>query len=87
MNVVELFLKCPLSVCTWSSFSRLLPPGSGLELHLVYNPLGAFLPPPQEELEAKYRQELWDEFGIEFNRLFTMTNMPVKRFADFLYRR
>lgn len=61
--------------------------GSGLELNLVYNPLGAFLPPEQQELEDKYRAELWDEFGIEFNQLFTVTNMPIKRFADFLYRR
>ncbi|XP_019647853.1 PREDICTED: uncharacterized protein LOC109488133 [Branchiostoma belcheri] len=62
-------------------------PGTGLELDLVYNPLGGFLPPPQHELEDKYRQELWDTFGIEFNKLYTVTNMPIKRFADFLYRR
>ncbi|XP_035686362.1 uncharacterized protein LOC118422737 [Branchiostoma floridae] len=62
-------------------------PGTGLELDLVYNPLGGFLPPPQRELEDKYRQELWDTFGIEFNKLYTVTNMPIKRFADFLYRR
>ncbi|CAH1263506.1 Hypp2721 [Branchiostoma lanceolatum] len=61
--------------------------GTGLELDLVYNPLGGFLPPPQRELEDKYRQELWDTFGIEFNNLYTVTNMPIKRFADFLYRR
>ncbi|XP_059083721.1 uncharacterized protein LOC131880993 [Tigriopus californicus] len=61
--------------------------GSGLELHLVYNPLGAFLPPEQNKLEEKYREELWSELGIEFNQLFVMTNMPIKRFADFLYRR
>ncbi|XP_071955817.1 uncharacterized protein [Antedon mediterranea] len=62
-------------------------PGSPLQLHLVYNPLGAFLAPPQADLEVKYKEELWDNFGIEFNNLFTITNMPVKRFADFLYRR
>mmetsp|Transcript_19982 Transcript_19982/g.40022 ORF Transcript_19982/g.40022 Transcript_19982/m.40022 type:complete len:442 (-) Transcript_19982:156-1481(-) len=62
-------------------------PGSGLTLDLVYNPLGAFLPPPQETLEAKYKEELDENFGITFNNLFTMTNMPVKRFADFLHRR
>ncbi len=60
--------------------------GSGLTLNLVYNPLGAYLPPPQEELEADYKQELYDHFGIEFNRLFTITNMPIKRFAEYLSR-
>lgn len=60
---------------------------TGLQLDLVYNPLGAFLPPEQKKLEEQYRKELWDVFGIEFNKLFTMTNMPIKRFADFLYRR
>ena len=48
---------------------------------------GAFLPPPQDSLEAKYKEELMTVFGIEFNQLFTMTNMPIKRFADFLWRR
>ena len=62
-------------------------PGSGLVMDLVYNPLGAFLPPPQESLEAKYKEELMEEFGVVFTNLYTMTNMPVKRFADFLHRR
>jgi len=62
-------------------------PGTGMVLDLVYNPLGAYLPPPQAELRVKYREELWEMFGIEFNELFTLTNMPIKRFADFLYRR
>ncbi|XP_065178758.1 uncharacterized protein LOC135809350 [Sycon ciliatum] len=62
-------------------------PDSGLTLDLVYNPLGAFLPPEQASLEEKYRQELLETFGIVFNHLFTITNMPIKRFADFLYRR
>lgn len=62
-------------------------PGSGLHLDLVYNPLGAFLPPPQQDLEKKYKEVLLEDFGIEFNSLFTMTNMPVKRFTDFLYKR
>ncbi len=53
---------------------------SGLRLNLVYNPVGAFLPPPQAELEARYREEL-RRFGVEFDRLFTITNMPIKRFA------
>lgn len=48
---------------------------------------GAFLPPPQEALEEKYKEELSTMFGVEFNKLFTMTNMPIKRFADFLHRR
>lgn len=62
-------------------------PHSGLVLDLVYNPLGAFLPPPQGSLESKYKEVLAADFGIVFNSLFTMTNMPVKRFADFLHRR
>jgi radical SAM/Cys-rich protein len=61
-------------------------PGSGLALNLVYNPLGASLPPPQEKLEADYKSHLHESFGIEFNRLFTITNMPIKRFADMLLR-
>ncbi len=58
--------------------------GSGLALSLVYNPVGAFLPPPQGELEAAYRDELGRGFGVEFDRLLTITNMPIKRFASFL---
>ncbi len=61
-------------------------PGSLLKLNLVYNPLGASLPPDQTSLEAAYRLELGEHFGIEFHRLFTLTNMPIKRFADFLDR-
>lgn len=60
---------------------------TGLQLDLVYNPLGAFLPPPQQALEVKYKEELESVFGICFNKLYTITNMPIKRFADFLYRR
>ncbi|MGH8128241.1 MAG: arsenosugar biosynthesis radical SAM (seleno)protein ArsS [Gammaproteobacteria bacterium] len=55
-------------------------PDSDLELDLVYNPLGASLPPSQTELEATYREELSEHFGIVFNNLFTITNMPIKRF-------
>ena len=62
-------------------------PDSDLYLDLVYNPLGAFLPPEQEKLEVQYKQVLEENFGIVFNSLFTMTNMPIKRFADFLHRR
>ncbi len=59
---------------------------SGLELDLVYNPLGASLPPAQSALEVTYRRELGEHFGIVFNRLFTITNMPIKRFLHLLER-
>jgi radical SAM/Cys-rich protein len=59
---------------------------SGLTLNLVYNPLGASLPPQQEKLEADYKKQLRENFAIEFDRLFTITNMPIKRFAEFLFR-
>src|ERR1044071_8175280 len=52
-----------------------------LPLHLVYNPVGAFLPSPQNELEADYKRELQNHFGIVFNRLYTLTNLPIGRFA------
>jgi len=61
-------------------------PGSPLELDLVYNPLGASLPPPQAELEERYRAELASRFGIGFHHLYTLTNMPIKRFAHTLAR-
>jgi len=60
--------------------------GSGLTLDLVYNPAGAELPPPQAELEASYRRELKQRFGIEFNRLLALANMPIRRFARALER-
>lgn len=56
--------------------------GSGLALNLVYNPLGPKLPPNQHELEADYKEELGNRFGISFNRLYTITNMPISRFLD-----
>jgi radical SAM/Cys-rich protein len=59
---------------------------SPLILNLVYNPLGAVLPPPQPMLEARYRDELRERYGIEFHRLLTITNMPIKRFAEQLAR-
>ncbi len=62
-------------------------PDSGLTLTLVYNPLGPMLPPPQEQLEAAYRQELRQRYSIEFTRLHTITNMPISRFLDDLLRR
>jgi len=57
-----------------------------LPLNLVYNPLGPSLPSPQLALEADYKRRLLEDFGIRFNRLFTITNMPISRFADFLER-
>lgn len=57
---------------------------SGLELNLVYNPVGAHLPPPQVKLEQDYKQRLKDDFGIVFNKLYTITNMPITRYAKFL---
>jgi radical SAM/Cys-rich protein len=62
-------------------------PDSALQLNLVYNPGAAFLPPPQAALETQYRTELQDQFGIAFNQLFTLTNLPINRFADYLERR
>lgn len=58
--------------------------GSGLVLNLVYNPGGAFLPPPQQQLELDYKRELFDRFKIEFNQLFSITNMPISRFGSVL---
>ena len=55
-----------------------------LPLHLVYNPVGAFLPGPQAELEADYKRELKGHFGIVFNKLYTITNLPIGRFASYL---
>lgn len=55
--------------------------GTRLPLNLVYNPLGPKLPPPQAELEADYRVELRQRYGIEFTGLFTITNQPIARFA------
>ncbi|RPI26249.1 MAG: radical SAM/Cys-rich domain protein [Acidobacteria bacterium] len=61
-------------------------PGSGLTLNLAYNPLGAFLPGPQAQLEQDYREHLRSDFRIEFNHLLTMVNMPLGRFAETLHR-
>ena len=59
-------------------------PESGLVLNLVYNPVGAFLPPKQEAIEAQFKKELRTKYDIEFNRLYTITNMPISRFLEFL---
>jgi radical SAM/Cys-rich protein len=56
--------------------------GDTLPLHLVYNPVGPTLPPPQAELEADYKSALMNNFGIRFNQLFTITNQPIARFAE-----
>ncbi|MBM2804260.1 MAG: radical protein [Deltaproteobacteria bacterium] len=59
-------------------------PESGLTLNLVYNPVGPHLPPPQEQLEQDYRRILREQFGIQFNHLFCLTNMPITRYATHL---
>lgn len=58
----------------------------GLILNLVYNPVGAFLPPPQSSIETDFRRELLARYGVSFNRLYTITNMPIKRFLEYLRR-
>ncbi len=55
-----------------------------LILNLVYNPVGPYLPPPQGKLERDYKERLFQDFGIVFNRLYTITNMPIKRHAKYL---
>lgn len=59
-------------------------PGTGLSLNLVYNPQGPTLPPEQGRLEDDYKRELMAHFGIEFNELFVITNMPIQRFGSTL---
>lgn len=59
-------------------------PGTDLELNLVYNPLGATLPPDQQNLEAEYKKQLLKHFNIEFDQLFALANMPIKRFGSTL---
>jgi radical SAM/Cys-rich protein len=60
--------------------------GSDLILDLVYNPVGAFLPPPQASIEADFKREMMARYGVSFNRLYTITNMPIERFLDYLRR-
>ena len=57
-----------------------------LPLHLVYNPVGAFLPPSQTKLEADYKRELKLHFGIVFNKLYALANLPIGRFGSYLRR-
>ena len=59
-------------------------PDSKLQLDLVYNPSGAFLPKNQNALEANFKKALFNDFGIRFNRLFAITNLPISRFLDYL---
>ncbi|CAN5327434.1 arsenosugar biosynthesis radical SAM protein ArsS [soil metagenome] len=60
--------------------------GGNLVLNLVYNPVGAYLPPAQAALEADFRRELKERYDISFNNLFTITNMPIARYLDWLRR-
>jgi radical SAM/Cys-rich protein len=57
---------------------------TGLILNLVYNPIGPYLPPPQASLQADYKRELKNRYGIEFNQLYTLANMPIARFGSTL---
>ena len=57
-----------------------------LIINLVYNPSGAFLPGSQSELEAEFKKKLWDRYQIRFNSLFTITNLPISRFLEYLLR-
>lgn len=59
-------------------------PDSGLKLDLVYNPAGAFMPGDQTELETEFKQRLGNQYGIHFNQLFAITNLPISRFLDYL---
>lgn len=58
--------------------------GSGLILNLVYNPSGAFLPPDQNDLQIDFKRKLAERFGIEFNSLFAITNLPISRYLEYL---
>jgi len=58
--------------------------GSGLILNLVHNPVGAYLPARQDAIEAQFRRELLKHHGVVFNNLYTITNMPISRFLEFL---
>ncbi|MGI8641973.1 MAG: arsenosugar biosynthesis radical SAM (seleno)protein ArsS [Pyrinomonadaceae bacterium] len=73
-----------------AALKKLNAVGYGIEenpaLNLVYNPVGAFLPPSQESIEADFRRELKTRYDISFNNLFTITNMPIARYLDWLRR-
>ena len=57
---------------------------SGLKLNLVYNPAGAFLPPNQDSLQKEFKDALYKDFGIVFNDLYAITNLPISRYLDYL---
>ena len=59
-------------------------PDSSLVLNLVYNPIGAFLPPAQSAIEGRFKKELCNRYGVVFNHLYTIANMPISRFLEFL---
>ncbi|HKV42127.1 MAG TPA: DUF3641 domain-containing protein, partial [Blastocatellia bacterium] len=74
-----------------AALRRLNAIGYGMEpgnliLNLVYNPVGAFLPPPQAAMETDFKREMMARYGITFNHLFTLTNMPINRFLEYLRR-
>jgi radical SAM/Cys-rich protein len=73
------FLKS-IEALQWLNRLGYARPGTGLILNLVYNPIGPSLPPAQKALEDAYRQQLGERFGIVFNNLYTITNMPINRF-------
>jgi radical SAM/Cys-rich protein len=79
-GVFEASIRC-LQLLNRYGYGR---PDSGLALNLVYNPQGPVLPPAQEQLEQDYRRQLGERFGIIFNRLFVLTNMPIQRFGSTL---
>jgi len=60
--------------------------GGPLALNLVYNPVGAYLPPPQASIEADFKRELLARYNVTFGRLYTITNMPIRRFLEYLRR-
>jgi radical SAM/Cys-rich protein len=60
--------------------------GGALKLNLVYNPVGAFLPPAQDAIEKDFKRELLSRHGVTFDRLYTITNMPIRRFLEYLRR-
>jgi radical SAM/Cys-rich protein len=59
---------------------------NNLILDLVYNPVGAFLPAAQQVLESDFKKELWEKYNLKFNKLYSITNMPIHRFKDWLDR-
>jgi len=74
------FLQCIKALRILNEFGY----GDSLELNLVYNPGGDFLPGPQEDLESAYKQHLRNEYGIRFNKLYTIANAPIGRFKEYL---